>query len=74
MLNIVLNSPEIPPNTGNIIRLGACFGISIDIIEPTGYVFDDKKFRRSLMDYKKYADFKRSNPNHLSNRDFILAN
>jgi len=58
-MRIALFEPDIPQNTGNIIRLGACFGISIDIIEPTGYVFDDKKFRRSLMDYKKYADFKR---------------
>ena len=42
-MRIALFEPDIPQNTGNIFRLGACLGIEIDIIEPTGYVFDDKR-------------------------------
>ena len=53
-MRIALFEPDIPQNTGNIFRLGACLGIEIDIIEPTGYVFDDKRFRRSSMEYIKY--------------------
>ena len=44
-MRIALYEPDIPQNTGNIFRLGACLGIEIDIIEPTGYVFDDKRFK-----------------------------
>ena len=58
-MRIALYQPDIPQNSGNIFRLGACFGISIDIIEPTGYIFDDKRFRRSSMDYINHIDYKR---------------
>ena len=58
-MRIALFQPDIPQNSGNILRLGACFGISIDIIEPTGYIFDDKRFRRSSMDYINHIDYKR---------------
>ena len=58
-MRIALFQPDIPQNSGNIFRLGACFGISIDIIEPTGYIFDDKRFRRSSMDYINHIDYKR---------------
>jgi len=58
-MRIALFEPDIPQNTGNIMRLGACLGISIDIIEPTGYIFNDQKFRRSSMDYYNHVDFKR---------------
>jgi len=58
-MRIALFQPDIPQNTGNIFRLGACLGISIDIIEPTGYLFDDKRFKRSSMDYISHIDFKR---------------
>ena len=57
-MRIALFQPDIPQNTGNIFRLGACLGISIDIIEPTGYVFDDKRLRRSSMDYINHTDYK----------------
>ena len=50
-MRIALYQPDIPQNTGNIFRLGACLGVSVDIIEPTGFIFDDKKFKRSAMDY-----------------------
>ena len=58
-MRIALFEPDIPQNTGNIFRLGACLGIPIDIIEPTGYLFDDKRFQRSSMDYIKYTEYKR---------------
>ena len=51
--------PDIPQNTGNIFRLGACLGIPVDIIEPTGFIFDDKKFKRSAMDYIDHLEYKR---------------
>ena len=58
-MRIALFQPDIPQNTGNIIRLGACLGVAIDIIEPTGFLFDDKKFKRSSMDYIKYVRYKK---------------
>jgi len=58
-MRIALFEPDIPQNTGNIFRLGACLGIEIDIIEPTGYVFDDKRFKRSSMDYINHIKYKR---------------
>ena len=58
-MRIALFEPDIPQNTGNIFRLGACLGIKVDIIEPTGYVFDDKRFKRSSMDYINYIQYKR---------------
>ena len=58
-MRIALYQPDIPQNTGNILRLGACLGIEIDIIEPTGYVFDNKKFKRSAMDYISHVKYQR---------------
>ena len=58
-MRIALFEPDIPQNTGNIFRLGACLGIPIDIIEPTSYLFDDKRFQRSSMDYFKYTKYKK---------------
>ena len=58
-MRIALYQPDIPQNTGNIFRLGACMGVAVDIIEPTGFVFDDKKFRRSAMDYIDHLEYKR---------------
>ena len=58
-MRIALYEPDIPQNTGNILRLGACLGLNIDIIEPTGYIFDDKNFKRSAMDYIKHIKYKR---------------
>ena len=58
-MRIALYEPDIPQNTGNIFRLGACLGIVVDIIEPAGFLFDDKKFRRSAMDYIDHINYKR---------------
>ena len=58
-MRIALFEPDIPQNTGNIFRLAACLGISADIIEPTTFVFDDKKFRRASMDYMDHINYKK---------------
>jgi len=55
-MRIALFEPDIPQNAGNIFRLGACLGIPIDIIEPAGFVIDDRKVKRASMDYNKYLD------------------
>lgn len=51
MLGVVLYQPEIPPNTGNIIRLCAAVGATLHLIEPLGFHFDDKTLRRAGLDY-----------------------
>lgn len=56
MLKIVLFEPEIPPNTGNIIRLCANTGCSLHLIEPLGFDLSDKKMRRAGLDYNEYAN------------------
>lgn len=55
MLHIVLFEPEIPPNTGNIIRLCANTGFHLHLIEPLGFDLDDKKLRRAGLDYDEWA-------------------
>lgn len=55
MLNIVLVEPEIPPNTGNIIRLAANTGCRIHLIEPLGFELDDKRLRRAGLDYSEWS-------------------
>ncbi|VTP68575.1 tRNA (cytidine(34)-2'-O)-methyltransferase [Serratia rubidaea] len=59
MLNIVLFEPEIPPNTGNIIRLCANTGFQLHLIEPLGFPWDDKRLRRAGLDYHEFASIKR---------------
>ena len=54
MLDIVLYQPEIPPNTGNIIRLCANTGFKLHLIEPLGFDVDDKKLRRAGLDYLEF--------------------
>jgi tRNA (cytidine/uridine-2'-O-)-methyltransferase len=58
MFHIVLYQPEIPPNTGNIIRLCANTGFQLHLIHPLGFEFDDKKLRRAGLDYDEFADVK----------------
>ncbi len=55
MFNIVLVEPEIPPNTGNVIRLAANTGCRLHLIEPLGFSMDDKHMRRAGLDYHEYA-------------------
>ncbi|MGD9661097.1 MAG: tRNA (uridine(34)/cytosine(34)/5-carboxymethylaminomethyluridine(34)-2'-O)-methyltransferase TrmL [Porticoccaceae bacterium] len=54
MLHIVLYEPEIPPNTGNIIRLCANTGFQLHLIEPLGFEMDDKRLRRAGLDYREW--------------------
>jgi len=56
MFNIVLYQPEIPPNTGNIIRLCANTGCHLHLIEPLGFKLEDKQLRRAGLDYHEWAD------------------
>jgi tRNA (cytidine/uridine-2'-O-)-methyltransferase len=58
MFNIVLFEPEIPPNTGNIIRLCANTGASLHLIEPLGFPMEDAKLRRAGLDYHEFASVK----------------
>lgn len=69
MLNIVLFEPEIPPNTGNIIRLCANTGFKLHIIEPMGFTWDDKRLRRAGLDYHEFAAVTR----HTSYEAFLDA-
>jgi tRNA (cytidine/uridine-2'-O-)-methyltransferase len=55
MLHIVLYQPEIPPNTGNIIRLCANLGYPLHLIEPLGFILDDKRLQRAGLDYHEWA-------------------
>ena len=59
MFHIVLVEPEIPPNTGNIIRLAANTGCTLHLIEPLGFSMDDKHLRRAGLDYHEYAELRR---------------
>ena len=58
MFNIILFEPEIPPNTGNIIRLCANTGSQLHLIEPLGFILDDKRMRRAGLDYNEFVDVK----------------
>ena len=59
MFNIVLVEPEIPPNTGNVIRLAANTGCTLHLIEPLGFSMDDKLLQRAGLDYHEYAPLRR---------------
>jgi tRNA (cytidine/uridine-2'-O-)-methyltransferase len=69
MFNIVLVHPEIPPNTGNVIRLSANTGCALHLIEPLGFSMEDRLMRRAGLDYHEYAEVKR----HASWQAFIDA-
>lgn len=65
-LRLALYQPDMPSNTGTMMRLAACFGMGLDIIEPCGFVFDDKKLKRAAMDYINHLAYSR----HHSWQDF----
>ncbi len=81
MFHIVLVEPEIPPNTGNVIRLAANTGCTLHLVEPLGFSMDDKHMRRAGLDYHEYATLKRhtdwstflATENPPSNRMFALT-
>jgi tRNA (cytidine/uridine-2'-O-)-methyltransferase len=68
-MRLALYQPDIPQNTGAAFRLGACFRVPLDIIEPCGFPFDDKRLRRSAMDYGGACELVR----HASWQNFITA-
>jgi len=57
MLSLALYHPQIPQNTGTLLRLSSCLGIHLELIRPFGFIFDDKKLRRAGMDYIESADY-----------------
>lgn len=66
-MRLALYEPEIPQNTGTLLRLGACLGVGVDIIEPCGFVLNHQKLRRAGMDYIDLAQAKR----HISWDHFV---
>ena len=69
MFNIVLVEPEIPPNTGNVIRLAANTGCALHLVEPLGFALDDARLRRAGLDYHEYVEVQR----HASWGAFLAA-
>jgi tRNA (cytidine/uridine-2'-O-)-methyltransferase len=69
VFNIVLVSPEIPPNTGNVIRLAANTGCRLHLVEPLGFAMTDPLLRRAGLDYHEYVDVRR----HASWPAFVAA-
>jgi len=59
MFHIVLVHPEIPPNTGNVIRLAANTGCTLHLVEPLGFAMEDKLLRRAGLDYHEFATVRR---------------
>lgn len=59
MLNVILYQPEIPPNTGNIMRLCANTGAMLHLVEPLGFVLDDARLKRAGLDYRDLAGVRR---------------
>jgi tRNA (cytidine/uridine-2'-O-)-methyltransferase len=58
-MRLALYEPDIPQNTGTILRLSACLGIAVDLIEPFGFAWDDRRLRRAGMDYLDAVDLTR---------------
>jgi len=58
-MRLVLYEPDIPQNAGTLLRLAACLGIGVDLIEPCGFVLDDRRLRRAGMDYLDAVDLTR---------------
>ena len=72
LIKVALYEPDIPQNTAAIVRLCACFGVKLDIIEPCGFFLSDKRFKRVVMDYineckiksfKDFTEFKKDKKN-----------
>lgn len=59
MVRLVLYQPDIPQNAGAMMRLAACFGVALDLIEPCGFPLDDQRLRRAGMDYIDLLDLTR---------------
>ena len=68
-MRIALYQPDIPQNTGTILRMSVCFGLPVDIIEPCGFIWNSKELKRAGMDYLDKADVTR----HMSWETFLQA-
>lgn len=60
-MRLALFQPDIPQNTGTLLRLGACLDLPLDIIEPCGFLFNEKAMKRAGMDYLNMASYRRHN-------------
>jgi tRNA (cytidine/uridine-2'-O-)-methyltransferase len=58
-LRLALYEPDIPQNTGALLRLAACLGVGVDLIEPLGFLMDDRRLRRAALDYAALAEVRR---------------
>jgi tRNA (cytidine/uridine-2'-O-)-methyltransferase len=58
-LRLALYEPDIPQNTGALLRLAVCFGVGVELIEPMGFLFDDRRLRRAALDYAAPAEVRR---------------
>ena len=58
-MRLALFQPDIPQNTGTLLRLGACLDVPLDIIEPCGFIFNEKAMRRAGMDYLEMVSCRR---------------
>lgn len=68
-MRLALFQPDIPQNAGAVLRLGACLGVAVDIIEPCGFLLSDRRFRRAGLDYHDLARLAR----HASWEAFLAA-
>ncbi|MDP6787045.1 MAG: tRNA (cytidine(34)-2'-O)-methyltransferase [Rhodospirillales bacterium] len=68
-MRLALYEPDIPQNTGTLLRMAACLGVPVDVIEPCGFALDDRHLRRALMDYLDHVEMRR----HSSWRAFLEA-
>ena len=60
-MRLALFQPDIPQNTGTLLRLGACLDVALDIIEPCGFIFNEKAMRRAGMDYLEQVSYRQHN-------------
>jgi tRNA (cytidine/uridine-2'-O-)-methyltransferase len=58
-MRLALYQPDIPQNAGALIRLGACLGVEVDLIEPLGFILDDRRLKRAHMDYVEHVRIRR---------------
>jgi tRNA (cytidine/uridine-2'-O-)-methyltransferase len=68
-MRLALYEPDIPQNTGALLRLAACFAVAVDLIEPLGFLFDDRRLKRAALDYAALAGIRR----HASWAAFLAA-
>ncbi|HWB51644.1 MAG TPA: TrmH family RNA methyltransferase [Stellaceae bacterium] len=68
-MRLALYEPDIPQNTGALLRLAACFGVAVDLIEPCGFVLDDRRLKRAALDYAALASLTR----HASWASFVAG-